>query len=612
MLIDLFIAVAVKALLIGSVYSLARYYYNVWLERLLVAYLGAITLQTLVMLVLSCFGVLNAKWLIVGMIICASVFVVIAYWRREKEKKSLIRSREHLRIAHIVIIIVFLIVFIGLLVRPFFYYDTTDDALIQGMPKLAFIQQHASLFVNYKSITINTFSNEWLGELNGLFYMFVVGIDRAAGFGNVEVFLFLTGIFLYVPRAIGYNGQYQWEIAFAGVTWPVVLGLSMTIKTDLFAIGLLPLCVAFLVHYYKTEGKEYLFASILTLGAASGAKISILPATGLLLIALVIFYFFQARKKYVLPVILGGSSFVINCFRYLLNLIQYHNPFQRAINEKASFSVENLVNSFLGLLLEYNETPELIKTVKMYSSCNWVLTKGTGYIGYLLLILYFMAIIRVVLDKERNKNCLLIRNIGIPILCGFIFFLVSTVWYDWSFRYVAPYLMVMYFVSVVLLEKYEERHKIVSKVAIGLLVVGSIMNSVSAFRWGQAYPLDAKEIQKLPETQQKLIFSSLPQYDDLAEVPGLMDILSSGGEALVYDTFSYAYYQFFGDNHCVYLDLAYDEEALIEKANDKNYDFYVIATTKEDTENYERAREYFEKEGCKTYETSNGLIFMRR
>lgn len=101
----------------------------------------------------------------------------------------------------------------------------------------------------------------------------------------------------------------------------------------------------------------------------------------------------------------------------------------------------------------------------------------------------------------------------------------------------------------------------------------------SIFRWGQAFPYTIKESYSMTSTEKKMKCLSIPKAQDLMNIPGLLEIFSNGGRGLVYDTFSYPYYQFFGDNNCVSIDLAYDEDCLIKYANDRNYDFYVIATT---------------------------------
>jgi hypothetical protein len=350
MIIQLFIAILLKSFLFICFFLIARHFFKTYLESLVVTYLLTLVAQNAILLFLSPFHWVTAWGIGIAYVLCGTALLAVEYFGPKKRNLPInLEKPEPLKAFEIVTISLFCILFVALAIRPFFYLDTTDDALIQGMTKLAFIEQHQTLFVHYDSLTINTFSNEWLGELNGLFYMLIIGNESGALFGNAEMFLFIAVAALYCVRAFGYQGKYAYPIAFVCVTLPVITGLTMTIKTDLSSIILLPLSVAFLLQYYRSESPNALFASILAIGAAASSKISSLPGAGLLLLALILFYFFKAKKKPVLPVIAGAVMAAILCNRYVLNLVQYHNPFQRALNEKMQFSIGNFKNSLVGL-----------------------------------------------------------------------------------------------------------------------------------------------------------------------------------------------------------------------------------------------------------------------
>ncbi len=618
MIIGLFLAVLLKMVLLSGCYAFVRPFFRTRLESAVLTYLASLVVQNGVFLLLSPFHRLTPLGIVLGYLLCAGVLWTFALWmRKKKEDNTSSKTSIAFRLSFTdgVALFLFALLFVGLLLRPFFYFDTTDDALIQGMPKLAFMEQQGTLFVHYDSMTVNTFSNEWLGELNGLYYMLLVGEDMAAGFGNVEMYLFIAVSFVYTVRAFGYRGKYTLPLAFFALSMPVLTGLVMTIKTDLVSIALLPLAAALLMEYYRTQKPSLLFASIVAIGATAASKISVLPGAGLLLIALVIFYFSKAEKKPVRPVLLGALCALVLCNRYVINLFQYGNPFQRALNEKMSFSLANFGRSLIGIKGEFFEAKELIDTLPRWSSSNWVLTKGFGYCGILCLVLFMLAAVFAVLKRKQNEKCgFFLLWIGTPVFLGFCFFCASSVWYDWSFRYVVPYIMVLLFASFAALYRAEEmtegkRTRILSCALVCVLLLGGACNALSLFRTGQAYPYAMSE-ESFDKTRKKLAYASSPKYADLAEVPGLLSIFENGGSCLLFDTFSYPYYHFFGDNHCVKVDLAYDEDALIEQAFDKDYTFYVIATTREDN-GYEKARTFFAEHGFVVYETTSGLIFMK-
>ena len=595
-----------KGGIICSLYLLTRQFYRSRLECLVISWLGMFGVQNLIMCILSFGSRLNIVGVAMGMCVCIIIFLLFAYKYRNKKRicneETVVLDKES-----VVILFLFAVLFLALCVRPLFYYDTTEDALIQGMTKLAFFQQHESLFTKYDSLTINTFSNEWLGELNGLYYLVFTGKDMAIAYGNIEIYLFLAVVFVYLIGIYGYRGKHTFAYAFLACTLPVVTGIAMTIKTDLIAIALLPLAVGFLMEYYKSESPELLFVAIVSLGAAAGAKIAVLPAAGLLLIALILYYFKNAKKRPVFPVIFGGFWFAVFCSRYIVNLVQYGNPFQRIASEKATFSLVHLWKSMVGIAGEFNEIPELLNTLPKYSSWNWVVNKGVGYAGYILIFVFLITILKI----KKKHDIQFYKYIAMPIIGGLFFFMMSTEWQRWSFRYVAPYVIVALFLCIGKSGDMELRYCKLTNFFACIIILASTMNAVSAFRWGQAFPYTISESYGMTSTEKKLKCSTTAQYQDLVSIDEVMQIFTSGGTGLVFDSYSYPYYQFFGDDHCVWIDLAYDEDKLIEQAYDKDYDFYVIATTKEDTVNYKKAKAFFCQNGCNMYETSNGLIFVK-
>ena len=191
------------------------------------------------MIVLSFFKALYDTSLILYLLIIIFILLLINFSRSNSlignHKVDLKKSIKGLCF-NLLPLIVLCTFFIFLVIRNLNYFDTTDDALTQGMTKLAFIQQHATLFAYYDSWTINIFSNEWLGELNGLFYLILTGDDRMVLMGNTEIFLFIIICLLGLIKTFHYKGNQIILLISYFSTLPVITGLAMTLKTDLISI----------------------------------------------------------------------------------------------------------------------------------------------------------------------------------------------------------------------------------------------------------------------------------------------------------------------------------------------------------------------------------------
>ena len=275
-----------KLILWADVYGVIRHYYSSRLFSSSFSYLISYLLMIFFMIVLSPFKMLGAE----GLLFCYGVTIPSLYlWQRRRFPSSGRRASGRApavpafswaRIANALPLLIVFVLFALLTARSLYYYDTTDDAMIQGLPKVAFIIQHLSLFVSYDTTVINTFSNEWLGEMNSVYYMAMTHKDIATSFANVEIWTVLAMFFAAAYQQFHPQKKTNWPVAVAVSCSAVAIGIAMTIKTDLFAMALLPFAMASLYQYYQNESDWNLFAAIVALGAAAGAKIAILPAAG--------------------------------------------------------------------------------------------------------------------------------------------------------------------------------------------------------------------------------------------------------------------------------------------------------------------------------------------
>lgn len=608
---ELAIGIMCKILMVVLISEIMKGTYNGPL-RIPFAWLMSYFLMFCGMILLSIQHRLNGKYLIIFML-TVTVVLCIIYYKCRKENRVEIKLSGW---GNIIATAIICCVFVALVLHNVIYYDTTDDALTQGMTKLAFMQQHQSMFVKYSTVTINIFSNEWIGELNGLFYLLITGKDNLVLLGNVEIYLFIIVVLYGVIKIFNYKGRENIILVGYFGTTPVILGLAMTLKTDLIALIMVVLMVATLLSYYRDESDFLLCTSIAIIGITAASKITVLPVAGLFAIGLIIYFFKRAKRKPIGSVVVGIGVALIFCTRYIANLIQYGNPVQRALNEKVTGSFGNLIENAKGIVRSFGQTEWMIKTSKPWSAGNWTVTKGIGYGGEVILVLILFLVVGAIIyrKKKTKKQRVMAGYFIIPYVGAFAFVLFGTVWYDWSFRYYYPYIMLVEIVAVIgvcnYLQKRGKKKLLTSLYA--LLGIMMCLNSIQAFRYGQAIPAAPQEMAKMSKTEKKLLYSSVPKYQDLSIVPGLMEILEQGGEALVLDEFSVPFYEFFGDDNGVYIDLVANEDELLKEYGNESYDFIAIASADYDAKQYKKAESCLKDAGYKKYVGSYGAVFITR
>ncbi|MCU6726495.1 Uncharacterised protein [uncultured Clostridium sp.] len=595
-------------ILISGYFVISKYYDGAmkltlsWLYGYLVMFIG--------MIILSFSNNLTEKNLNIYFIIYFLVFIMIFYLK--KLYKIYVPEKKDFDIYNILSLLIFSCVLFLLFRHNIVYYDMTDDTLVQGMPKLAFIQQHRTLFVNYNTVTINTFANEWFGEINGLYYLIMTGQDTNVLIGNVEIFLFIFITVYEECKELHNKGKK--EILFASYisTTPVVLGLAMTMKTDLASLIMLSLMIVIFWRYIEKQENFLLLVCIAVIGATASTKITLVPIAGLFSISLVIYYFKYVKNRNIYPIIIGILIACIFSARYVINIFIYNNPFKRALNEKVNISIGNIGDNIKGIIERFCETGKLIETIKPWSSNNWVITKGIGYGGEIIVIILITFWICYFLRGKINKRQL---YLFVPYTMAFLYVLIGTVWYEWSFRYLYPYILPLELIALVKLDNYlEEKSGFFNKILKNIMCISLLfimtLNSIRGFREGQAFPVSPQKALHMSKTERKLLYSSLVKYQDLEKVPGLLDILSNGGKGLILDEFSSPYYEFFGDNNCVHIDLVATEKELMENFNEE-YDFIAIASLKYNSTIYKKFENEINKNNFSKYIGSFGAVFMK-
>ena len=595
MLVSLVAGIGTKLVLLFAFYQWYSDLYKEKLQALLVSWMSSYAGMVLCMLILSPFGWVS-RWPLMVMMLALALGLLGGTLKRngrlrfdlDKLGNELFGTCEWLNTLCMAAMVV---MFALLIFHNVYYYDNTSDGMMQGMPKLAFIQQAGSLFVRYNTPSPNIFANECLGEMNGLYYLLFTLQDEAILAGNSEIWLMSYFGFLYAVRSFGYRGKLDGVLALSCSMIPVMTGIAMTLKTDLISMILPVVSVVLLFEYYRNQTSANLFAAILFLGAMAASKITVLPLAGLLLIGLVLFYFTRAKERPVLPVLCGGFLFVVMCNRYVINLLQYGNPFIRPANEKMSFSLSNFMGNLQGIIESCNEIPELIATIEPRSISNFVLIRGMGYSGWLFIGLVCFGVVfalwKLVASRNRRpkgKDFVPTIFVWIPFALALIFVMFSTVWYAWSFRYLAGYVLTMYLLLGALLFSALKANGnwfkiLMSGLLAVLMICLSTANGIYNFRYGQAIPTSLEVQRQYPSTIRKLLYSDVERIETWQDDAALLHLFENGGTGLVMIEFSVPFYQYFGDDNCVKIDMAGTQEELLEWFESGEYDLVAVAST---------------------------------
>jgi hypothetical protein len=287
------------------------------------------------------------------------------------------------------------------------------------------------------------------------------------------------------------------------------------------------------------------------------------------------------------------------------------------------FSINNFMGNLKGILLGFNEIPRLVFTSEFLLG-GLVLDYALGFIGYSMLLFIMIGIIIFIIQtmKDKIRNTILIKRTGffiiIPFLLGVIFVMFSTSWRPWSFRYFAGFVLTvgLVFTTYLFDIAQKSRKNIISigfiQCMLVLLVVPSVLNIARGFlNYGGILPASLSTQKKYNSLQKKLL-SVLYQYkySEYAVIPGFMELYYGGGNALVLCDVNISYYQFFGENNCIYVDLAYDRNDLIHRFQDKNYDLIVIATGKYNNNHYAVIENRLKLLGYSMYFTKTSMLFI--
>lgn len=552
---------------------------NDFAEAFSIGWLIAYNLQISLMLLLSCFNIMNRGAILTGLI--WGVFLLLFLTRRKIviTLKLVCKEIEECSLLEWIMCFGAMLVCIYVMFHNSFFFDGTWDAHTYGMPRIELFTQKETLFVNMRSQALNIFCNEWNGELNGIFYRIMSETNQGIFWGNAENFFYGTIIVWWFCKKIGINnlGRHLGVLFYCGM--PVVVFMAMTLKGDFLAIIFFLTSVAWLYDYFNTKSSFSLCILIVSLGLLTGSKISMVPFAGLCAISVLFDWITTVRnvasfwtnlKKISRALVVGIGAALISCFRYILNFIYYGNFFQRV--ETVDISVEHLKISAI----------ELIKTMLLpdnifsqFGNVN-ALNQDLGIVGIFFVLLMFPCALTgtVVCIKNIKKKNYTILFILFPIIGSLVFFMTSTYWFPWSFRYYAPWVCLAFFVILLSLQRIVEKSseiikKIVYTICIWIGIV-SVYSTISlSTQFGEVTQGSWKEALNRTPIEREYAFHPylLESYDGSEDVYDFFEEIKSGKKVLICNAIDSAVSYLFGENNGNDVTFCVPEELATEMAS---------------------------------------------
>ncbi|NSL17175.1 hypothetical protein HRQ65_02100 [Tatlockia micdadei] len=525
------------------------------------------------MLLLSAFHSLSAGGIWLGMFLVNFVFVLFLARETKAPTLSITDWKLFLSPTNSIAFLTMVAIFSILTYRSIYFFDQTLDGVIYGLTHLEFYAYYKTLFTVQPTQAFNLFSNEWNGELNGLFYQLAVDNDQAVSFGNVEIWLFCILGYSWLSGLFGLPARFRVVAGLLLGSTPVLLGLAMTINGDLLAIMSFAIALGFTLRVLTINNKlhnelDLLFA-FTALGIASGAKITVLPYV-ILMAILLLWVGFRGRKDTfwlfsgcILSLATGNS-------RYIINLFIYGNPFKHV--ESAVPSVSNVINNLNGIVKTGLSLPDLSS-----QETAWILTYGLGFLGIPMLTWFGYGLWR------KNKNLLhfLKTRLSLPFILtlfflglGFSLLLLTLPSSSWSFRYFCPYLML--FATFML--AYPYRHFFLKKYnAYGLAIFSVLIVAANVYfmlsKIGEGFPVPFKVAMAQSEMERKLAFHPY-LWTGANGLKGLG--LEKSDRTLILSKLNFPILPFFGEDHRNRIELVDNLTSLKERAATNQYQIIAV------------------------------------
>lgn len=559
-----------------------------------------VTYESLIalMLILSSFKMMNRCGLLIGGSIV--LLIAIAFYRKYGCKQCLsifcgvfwdkIRKGD---IINYVVAGGFILLSLFIIGHNSLFFDSTWDAHVYQVPRIELFAQKASLFVNMNCDVINIFSNEWNGELNAIFYTIICRTNQGMFLANAENFIYSLLVVCWFCDKTGIKR----ENTILAVTWycsmPIVVFLTMVVKGDFVVIPFFLATVIWLKDYIETQDKYSLFFLIMGGALAAGSKISMVPFFGLCFISVFVYLVVKEKGKVISVLRYIGSIWkvllvsiicvFISCARYLLNFLYFGEPFKRveSANEKIAISWQYLKTSAIEM------AKTLVNCDNMFTHEGNVdaLNLDMGMVGTAFVFLIFPTVI-IWLFMCRKDLAMKIKSsffVWFPIAGSLLFFMSSTMWFPWSFRYYIPWILVFVFYWIIMLQKILDNlpyvvKNIVVSIGIWLGIIGIASTVILATKDGEVTHSTWKEAKQKPMIEREYGFHLylLESYDGSPDIYDFFDQIRSGKRVLICNAVNTAVSYLFGEDNTNDVTFCLPEELYI-MLSDGEYDVVSIS-----------------------------------
>lgn len=369
--------------------------------------------------------------------------------------------------------------------RGLYFYDNTWDALVYGLPRIAFWHHSGTLLTQISTETINIVSNEWNGELIALQAWLATGHMQAVNLAGVEIWIVTFGALIAWCRNLGIRDYRAPTLALFMMSCPAVMGLAMTVKGDLLAAGLLVGGLA-LATAPDGDARWNRVAAVVLLLFGAGAKISILPVVCLLCVGSLwrLWRTRMTRTHCGVLLLLGCLS----CSRYLLNMLVFGTPFKRVTTEQSEIGFATLGLNLAAIpakLLDWHWWDAPLP--------RWVLSLGLGACGWIALSIVLLSWIPGahfrVENEEALQNSRWFRRNGSSVLLlvsGAFAMMAMIPWQSWSLRYHLGWLLIALVAMVA--PAWRALRSGWSHATIMLLFIAAIVQFKVAWQQGEMNP----------------------------------------------------------------------------------------------------------------------------
>lgn len=414
-----------------------------------------------------------------------SLSVAIIWLWLHKEKIRYYRMM-HICFSDIIPLTIMMAFCIYCVARSFVYFDTTLDALTYGMPRIFLFSTQGSLFINMDSLAKNIFVNEWNGELNAVFYRVLTGNNISIPFANIETYIYAMFSYIFLGKELFKEKKYGIYWAYIVMFLPVVVFLAFTCKGDCLGMVAFPIFVLLLLCYWKEkragiESTNLLYGVIIGGALATGARITIIPAVGIIMLILLFeFVFIEKNYKSVVSLaLISGFAYMIGWGRYVLNFLYYGNLFERV--DAPNETVAPSMSRFLVSLQKYIEDIMFGENIFTHRGVMWALSADAGILGIFVLATSAVGMVwliyRLFHKKELYKRYWRELVVAITIILVILFELSSMDYFSWSFRYFAPYFICILVGLIYILNSIENEK--VKSVCWGIILVLGTVNAYS-------------------------------------------------------------------------------------------------------------------------------------